>query len=377
MSIAEDTLEMDSRLLEQEVFQSMLLLERRRTERSKNPFVLMLLKLDGFLPERSAGEEVVEELAGVLSRCTRDTDIVGWYEESSTIGVMFCESCGCAGKEVADLLVCRLKDELKPYFSSLDTMNGSLSFHFFPEEHGTPGPFSEPDVRLYPELARTRTISKLEDCLKRSMDILGSLALLVGLFPLFVAVSALIKCTSKGPVLFKQERVGQFGKKFTLLKFRTMLHKCDSSSHKDFMKVYIKGQTSECRPAEQDGQEGEKPVFKSTNDSRVTPIGRFLRKTSLDELPQCINVLMGEMSLVGPRPPIPYEVECYDIWHRRRILEMKPGLTGLWQVTGRSQTTFDELVRLDLRYTREWSLWLDIKILFRTAIVVITGKGGY
>ncbi len=109
----------------------------------------------------------------------------------------------------------------------------------------------------------------------------------------------------------------------------------------------------------------------------MTSVGRILRKTSLDELPQCFNVLWGDMSLVGPRPPIPYELQWYDIWHRRRILEMKPGLTGLWQVAGRSKTTFDELVRLDLRYTREWSLLLDLKILILTPLVVFTGKGGY
>ena len=119
----------------------------------------------------------------------------------------------------------------------------------------------------------------------------------------------------------------------------------------------------------------EPGVFKLTNDSRITPIGQFLRKTSLDELPQLINVLRGDMSLVGPRPPIPYECELYDIWHRRRLISCKPGITGLWQVTGRSRTTFDEMVRLDLKYIREWSLLLDIKILFMTPKAVINGSG--
>jgi lipopolysaccharide/colanic/teichoic acid biosynthesis glycosyltransferase len=118
-------------------------------------------------------------------------------------------------------------------------------------------------------------------------------------------------------------------------------------------------------------------VYKLSNDPRITSIGNFLRKTSLDELPQLINVLKGEMSLVGPRPPIPYECELYDIWHRRRLLSVKPGITGLWQVTGRSSTTFDEMVRLDLKYVNEWSLWLDIKLLLKTPCVILTGKGGY
>jgi lipopolysaccharide/colanic/teichoic acid biosynthesis glycosyltransferase len=118
-------------------------------------------------------------------------------------------------------------------------------------------------------------------------------------------------------------------------------------------------------------------VYKIKDDPRVTPLGRFLRKTSLDELPQFLNVLKGDMSLVGPRPPIPYELENYDLWHRRRIMEIKPGITGLWQVEGRSSTTFDEMVRLDLKYAKEWSLWLDIKILLKTPWVVFSGKGAY
>ena len=113
------------------------------------------------------------------------------------------------------------------------------------------------------------------------------------------------------------------------------------------------------------------------DDPRITSIGRFLRKTSIDELPQFFNVLMGDMSLVGPRPPIPYECEEYDIWHRSRVLDMKPGITGLWQVDGRSATSFDDMVRMDIRYVREWSLLLDMKILFKTPLVVLTCKGAY
>ena len=115
----------------------------------------------------------------------------------------------------------------------------------------------------------------------------------------------------------------------------------------------------------------------SANDDRVTRVGRIIRKTSLDELPQLINVLRGDMSLVGPRPPIPYEFECYSAWHRRRLLEVPPGITGLWQVTGRSRTTFDDMVRLDLKYIRRQSLWLDLKILLRTPLAVLSRGGAY
>jgi lipopolysaccharide/colanic/teichoic acid biosynthesis glycosyltransferase len=141
---------------------------------------------------------------------------------------------------------------------------------------------------------------------------------------------------------------------------------CDSAQHHNYVKKYI---------CQQDNAAVEPGVFKLTQDPRITPIGRFLRKTSLDELPQFINVLRGEMSLVGPRPPLPYECELYDNWHRRRLLSCKPGITGLWQVLGRSRTTFDDMVRLDLNYIRNWSLGLDIKILLMTPKAVISGSG--
>ena len=127
--------------------------------------------------------------------------------------------------------------------------------------------------------------------------------------------------------------------------------------------------TAERKPSNGNGES----VYKLTDDPRITPIGRFLRRTSLDELPQFFNVLMGQMSLVGPRPPINYEVEAYDLWHRRRVLEAKPGITGLWQVNGRNRIKFDEMVRLDLTYARTWSPWLDLKILMRTPRAMADG----
>jgi lipopolysaccharide/colanic/teichoic acid biosynthesis glycosyltransferase len=146
----------------------------------------------------------------------------------------------------------------------------------------------------------------------------------------------------------------------------------DSAVHQEYMKRFIAGNASS---SNQEG--GPAPVFKITNDPRVTPLGRFLRRTSLDELPQFFNVLLGDMSLVGPRPPIPYEVDCYDIWHRRRLLVVKPGITGLWQVSGRSRVGFDDMVRLDLKYARSWTIWLDIKILMKTPRAIFGGEGAY
>ena len=147
----------------------------------------------------------------------------------------------------------------------------------------------------------------------------------------------------------------------------------DENVHKKYVQDLIAGKVS---GETEDNGVGQK-VYKITNDKRVTPLGNILRKTSLDELPQFYNVLRGEMSLVGPRPPIPYELEKYDAWHRRRVLEVKPGITGLWQVTGRSSTTFDEMVRLDLHYATNWSLWFDVKILLKTTWIVVAGKGAY
>ena len=156
-------------------------------------------------------------------------------------------------------------------------------------------------------------------------------------------------------------------KPFKMLKFRTMHVNSDDALHQAFVSQFITSRDPQAIAT--DG------VFKLTNDPRITPIGHLLRKTSLDELPQFWNVLRGDMSLVGPRPPLPYEVEHYKAWHTRRVIEAKPGITGLWQVGGRSRTTFDDMVRLDLRYAKNRSLMTDFKILLATPGAVLTGKG--
>jgi lipopolysaccharide/colanic/teichoic acid biosynthesis glycosyltransferase len=208
--------------------------------------------------------------------------------------------------------------------------------------------------------------ARVHDVLKRALDIVGSVSLLTVLAPLLLFIAAAVKLTSRGPVLFRQERIGLGMKPFRMLKFRTMRPDSGHAVHQAYVTQFINGgQESSAAPG----------VFKLTNDTRITPIGHILRKTSLDELPQLWNVVVGEMSLVGPRPPIKYEVDQYKGWHLRRVLDAKPGLTGLWQVTGRSRTTFDEMVRLDLRYARTCSLWTDLKILLATPRAVIAGKG--
>jgi lipopolysaccharide/colanic/teichoic acid biosynthesis glycosyltransferase len=207
----------------------------------------------------------------------------------------------------------------------------------------------------------------VHQAVKRLVDIVGSATLLAVLAPLFLVIAALVKAKSPGPVFFRQERVGRMMKPFRMLKFRTMHVNADHSLHRDFVSQFIKSNG--------EGHQAGTGVFKLVNDPRITPIGSVLRKSSLDELPQLWNVLRGEMSLVGPRPPLPYEVEQYKPWHTRRVIEAKPGITGLWQVGGRSRTTFDDMVRLDLQYVRARSFRADLKILLATPGAVFSGTG--
>lgn len=205
--------------------------------------------------------------------------------------------------------------------------------------------------------------------LKRAVDILACAAVFVVFAPLFIFLALAVRLTSRGPVLFRQVRLGRDGKPFTFYKFRSMHDNNDDGTHRDFARDFISGDMS-------DGNGGERTVFKMVGDPRITPIGRFLRRSSLDELPQFWNVLKGEMSLVGPRPPISYELEHYQDWHKDR-LKVKPGLTGLWQVSGRSTVGFDEMVMLDLYYIGHWNLKLDLKIMARTLPVMVKGEGAY
>ncbi len=194
---------------------------------------------------------------------------------------------------------------------------------------------------------------------KRAVDIVGSLVLLVGLVPVFLVVAVLVRMTSRGPILYSQERLGLGGRPFRLWKFRSMYRDAEQR------------QAEVAALNEVDG-----PVFKIRRDPRVTPVGRVLRKLSIDELPQLLNVLWGEMSLVGPRPPLKSEYDAYTPLQRQRLL-VKPGLTCIWQVSGRSDLDFDTWMEMDLAYIRDWTLWLDIKILIRTLPAVLSGRGAY
>jgi len=358
-------------ILPQEAFHRMITIERKRTERSRKPFLLMLLDTGNDLPT-DKNSRLLVDLLNALATSTRETDVTGWYATGAVVGVMYTEIAPCDRSSIVATMLARVSNALRENLGLEQFHRVKLSFHLFPEDwnHDDPGRPSNPT--LYPDLNERDDSHKHLRTIKRTMDIVGSSLALLMLAPLLVLIAAAIKATSKGPVFFKQKRVGQHGECFTFLKFRSMYVNNDSSQHKQYVRQLIAGQAAKSPSSDPNGG-----VFKLTNDPRITRVGRFLRRTSLDELPQFLNVLIGEMSLVGPRPAIPYEVEAYDIWHRRRVLEAKPGITGLWQVQGRSRVGFDEMVRLDLRYVRCWSPWLDLKILLQTPKAVVDGTGAY
>ena len=357
--------------LPEPMFLQTLCLERKRAERSRRLFVLMVLHLDESA-ENTHGANVLSKSGGAISSSIRDTDIPGWYEQHSAFAVIFTELGATDKTSALSALRERVTATLRSTLRTEELPHVHLSFQCFPEDwhdHETALPAI---VQLYPDLAQRDEGKKMARVIKRAMDITGSSVALIALSPVFLGIAVAIKLSSPGPILFRQRRIGQYGVPFTFLKFRSMYSVNDSQIHMEYIKRLIAGNVH----ADASEQHGT-AVYKITEDPRVTRVGRFLRRTSLDELPQFLNVLRGEMSLVGPRPPIPYEVDSYDIWHRRRVVEVKPGITGLWQVNGRSRLAFDDMVRLDLKYAESWSPWLDIKILLQTPRAVVSRDGAY
>ncbi len=359
-------------ILSEDAFRRMIASERKRTERSHNPFLVMLLDLgEEKLTNGSTG--TLGKILDVLALSTRETDAVGWYKDGLVVGVTFTELYVEEKRNILNTMLTRVSNSLQDNLSFEQFNRVSISFHWFPEEwgHGVPKQPSNPV--FYPDLRTHRNGNDLSGRIKRVMDIVGSVLALIVFSPLFLAIVAAIKLNSKGPVIFRQQRLGQFGKSFTFLKFRSMYVNNNPSIHEEFMKHLIHGEYKDKDKDQNDG----KTVYKMKDDPRITKVGHFLRHTSLDELPQFINVLKGDMSLVGPRPPLAYECQQYDLWHRRRVLEVKPGITGLWQVNGRSRVRFDDMVRLDLRYVRKCSLWLDVRILLQTPKAVFFGNDAF
>jgi len=362
-------------LLSQANFRRMLCRERKRSERSRKHLLLMLI--DGKATD-NLKEEVafLHQVAACLNDSMRETDLAGWFEADSVFGVIFTELGQTDIKLAMNVIQTKVTACLQRSFQASQLNKILVSFYAFPDgwEGNGNGQGHSVNPALYPDLFETEKKKKISLGIKRAMDIVGGSMALVAASPLFLGLAVAVKFSSRGPVFFRQERVGQYGVRFKFLKFRSMKVSNNAEIHKDYVKKFIAGKAGTSTAS---GSGEANNVFKITNDPRVTWLGRIMRRASLDELPQFWNVLSGEMSLVGPRPPIPYEIESYDVWHRRRLLEVKPGITGLWQVHGRSKTTFDEMVRLDIQYSRTWTPLLDAKILLRTPRAVISGDGAY
>jgi len=340
-----------SPVLEEAAFARCLYLERRRAERNGRRMLLILM--DGTAFAEGAGRAAVFHLISErLPETLRDTDVLGWHKNESILGLLL-PNLELADEALIRTLVGKITALLQDALGPALAARMQLTAHVFPScgkvNRGCP------DLVLYPEVPRQARSRPLPLLVKRTLDIVFSLLGIAFSLPLWGLAALAVKWSSRGPVLFRQERMGQYGKPFRLLKFRSMYTDCDAQAHEEYMRAFIAGTP----PA------GATKVRKMTDDPRVTPVGRILRRTSLDELPQLWNVLRGEMSLVGPRPPLLYEFQHYAPWHQRRVLEVKPGVTGLWQVQGRSRASFDEMVRMDLRYARRCTLWLDLKILVR------------
>ena len=358
-------------VLNEGAFHRMISLERKRTERSRKPFLLMLLDMGNGL-QPGTNEKALDKILSALSLSTRETDVTGWYRNNSVVGVMFTEFGAEDRNSILSTMMTRVSETLRNNLSSQQFGLISIEFHLFPEESNPEIPQKPSNPTLYPDLTRRDDARKFFCVIKRVMDIVGSAIALLLFSPLFLLIALAIKLTSKGPVFFQQKRVGQNFEQFVFLKFRSMYVNNDATLHKEYVKQLIAG-----RAQSHPGNGNGKSAYKLTRDPRITRVGAFLRRTSLDELPQFLNVLKGDMSLVGPRPALAYEVEAYDIWHRRRVLEAKPGITGLWQVNGRSRIKFDDMVRLDLQYARNWSPWMDVRILLRTPAAVLFGEGAH
>jgi exopolysaccharide biosynthesis polyprenyl glycosylphosphotransferase len=355
-----------SELLTQDIFQRFLCWERKRAERSGKCLLLMLLNAEKLLATKQSNR-VLATIVSALSSPTRETDILGWYERNAVLGIIFTELHKSDRDRLQKLMTAEVSARLRVNLNQEQADQIRISFHSFPEDGDKTNGSPLIDETIYPDLREPNLATRLSRLAKRTLDVVVSLIAIILFSPLFILISVAVKSTSKGPILFRQDRVGQYGRRFSFLKFRSM--KCGSNPHihQEYVKQFISGTIAK--------EQGV--TYKITQDPRLTRIGGFLRKSSLDELPQLMNVLKGEMSLVGPRPAIPYEIGLYQMWHRTRFLEVKPGITGLWQVTGRSKTTFDDMVRLDLRYVKQWSFWLDIKILLRTPQAVFSGEGAY
>ncbi len=354
--------------------------ERDRADRSQRPFSLVIFHPGSDLHP----DNEMERLIRLIQPRIRLADLAGWLSKSEVGVILVDTGYAGAGIFVRHLLsdwpqniprpLYRMYtypfssdpfDDRQLWFDSLGSVKANpqdaaiLSRRFIPSPHAGTAPDASPELFVSSEEALHLILAVPPARWKRAVDVAVSLAALILLSPLLGLIVLLIKWSAPGPALYAQERVGFRGRIFHCLKFRSMYVDAPSQAHQGHMAGLIQSGTAMHKL---DGK----------NDPRVFPVGRWLRASSLDELPQLINVLRGEMSLIGPRPCIPYEYDCYLPWHRHRV-DALPGLTGLWQVSGKNKTTFAQMIRLDRSYARKTTLWLDVWILLRT-LPVMTGQ---
>ena len=349
----------EQNILPKSHFLNRLRIEKLRVDRSKAPLSVALFY---FHQKEEDARNIIHDFLTSLQGSIRESDIKGWVDHD-VIGLIL--------PDTDEKGVSRCVEKITNGNGDLNysVITGTYPNHLFQklltEEEGLPDFFPL-------DLDGAVKSKSLQITVKRMMDILGSLVGLLISSPLMLVTAIAIKITSPGPIIFKQSRLGMKGVRFPFYKFRSMYWNVDDRIHREYVTNLIKGELEKINQRDE-----ETPLFKMKSDPRVTRVGRIIRKTSIDELPQFFNVLKGEMSLVGPRPPLSYEVEKYEPWHLRRILDVKPGVTGLWQVGGRSTISFNEMIRLDLRYAQNWSLWLDLKILLKTVRALIPSKGAW
>lgn len=375
-----------------ERFRVLLERERARADRNQHQFSLVVFNIGN--PEADGTE--VQHLTQVLTNRIRLTDEAGWFG-NQRIGVLLPDTSAAGAWRLADDVCQAVAAKVSPpectvynypssWFSGSNGSSAQLYFQDISPEWKTTtlprfsGSAKHADGGNINFTAQQLVTNRKPDCgqlmegcelsflrplptWKRAMDVVGALLGLVLLSPLLLLTALIIKILSPGPVFFKQRRIGYMGRSFKMWKFRTMKINSDTSVHQQYLAKLIKGSAY--------NENSAKPMTKLEDNPQIIPFGKILRKTYLDELPQLINVLRGEMSLVGPRPPIPYEVEEYLRWHKGRI-DIVPGMTGLWQVSGKNRLTFNEMVRLDIQYWRKKNPWLDIEILLMTPLTIVS-----
>jgi exopolysaccharide biosynthesis polyprenyl glycosylphosphotransferase len=331
--------------------------EKRRADRAKSALSLVVVRAE---PSRPCSLANMDELLDILIRSKRETDMLG-FVGGDRIGFLLphTDEGGAAAvmKNVAK----------RTAHLPVSIAAATYPQHLFDFLTKAPKETTETFALL---LDGQQGPGRVAAVAKRTLDVAGALTAIVIFSPIMLSVAIAIWTTSPGPAIFRQTRLGKRGAPFVCYKFRSMRTDADDRIHREYVTKLIEGQLDQINQGDQ-----KRPLYKMSADPRITAIGRFIRKTSIDELPQLFNVLKGDMSLVGPRPPLPYEAEKYQSWHLRRILRVRPGITGLWQVEGRSSTSFDDMVRLDLRYIGDRSLWLDLRILLKTVKVVLRRDG--